>query len=283
MREDKPLPLVDITASTRGMAYTLGELWRYRELIWFLAWRDVKVRYRQTLLGVAWAILQPTLLMLAFTAFLGRLGGTSSDAVPYPLFVLAGLLPWLYFSSALSNAAASVVASERLVTKVYFPRLAIPWAAVTAALADFACSLLVLAAVMIRYQVMPNGSLLLLPFLFILLTLAAAGIGSFLAALNVAYRDIRHAIPFLIQLWLFLTPAIYMSRWTTGTDHAAASRPWWIDMNPLNSLVDAFRNSVFGLPIEWKTLAVAAGLAFAAFGLGCWYFRRVEESFADVI
>ncbi len=221
------------------------ELWRFRELLFFLIWRDVKVRYKQTLLGAAWAILQPALLMVVFTIFFARMAKVPAGDWPYPLFVYAGLLPWTFFSTAISQAAQSVVASERLITKVYFPRLAIPFAAVGAAVVDSAIAFTLLLGMMAWYGVAPGPAVLLVPVVMFLTLLAAAGIGTLLAALNVAYRDFRYVVPFLIQVWMFATPTIYMDPDANG----AGRLDYLLAANPMSPLVASFRASVLGGPI----------------------------------
>jgi lipopolysaccharide transport system permease protein len=271
-----------IDAGPRWAVLDWRELWRYRELLFLLAWRDVKVRYKQTLLGAAWAVLQPTLMMIVFTLFLGRLAKVGSGDLPYPVFVYAGLLPWTFFATAISSAGNSVVESERLVTKVYFPRLAIPFAAAGAALVDFLVASGVLAVLMIAYGLAPGWGLALVPGLVALLALAALGAGTLLAALNVAYRDVRYVLPFLVQLWMFATPAIYLQ---PGDGEAGA--PGWaqplMGLNPMAGLVASFRAAVLGGPLPWGQLGVSAAAAAALFVAGCLYFRRTEDSFADVI
>jgi lipopolysaccharide transport system permease protein len=304
-------PLTVIEARTGWQALDLAELWRYRELLFFLAWRDVKVRYKQTALGVAWAILQPTLMMVVFTLVLGRLAGAASGDIPYPLYVYAGLLPWTFFASAISSAGQSVVSAERLVTKVYFPRLAIPLAAIGAALLDFALAAVVLAGLMIWYRVAPSPSMLLVPGLVCLLTLAAVGVGTLLSALNVAYRDVRHALPFLVQLWLFATPSIYLDPGALpdGEPRAAAKsaapasvasskqtgefrdespeggsrRFSLLDLNPLDGLIAFFRCALLGCSLPWTRLVYPAIASPCLLLAGSLYFTRVEDSFADII
>jgi lipopolysaccharide transport system permease protein len=274
----------------------LTALWRYRELLFFLAWRDVKVRYKQTLLGAAWAILQPTLMMVVFSVFLGKLAGLPSGGFPYPVFVYAGLLPWTFFATALANAGNSVVASEQLITKVYFPRLIIPFSAVGAALVDFAMAFLVLFGLMLFYSITPTLSFLLLPLLVVLATLAALGVGTFLAALNVSYRDFRYLIPFLLQLWMFATPSIYMQNpepapeaaaaqavEVSGTDALLSTVRRLLDFNPMTGLIAFFRSAILGGRLPWDQLAFSGMMIVALFAVGCYYFRRVEDSFADII
>jgi len=256
------------------------ELWQFRELLFFLAWRDVKVRYKQTLLGAAWAVLQPAMMMVVFTVFFARMARVPTGDLPYPLFVYAGLLPWTLFSTAISQAAQSVVNSERLITKIYFPRLAIPFAAVGVAIVDFLIALVLLLVLMGLYGVAPGPRLLIVPLLLACLLLAAAGVGTLLAALNVAYRDFRYVVPFLLQIWMFATPTIYMDPTANGTGQL----DYLLAANPLSPLVAAFRAAVLNEgPLPWGSLAVAAGCSAAMFAVGCLYFRRVEDSFSDII
>ena len=272
-------PLTLIRPSRGWQLINVGELWQFRELLYFLAWRDVKVRYKQTLLGAAWAILQPLLMMAVFSVFFGRLAGVNTDGLPYPLFVFAGLLPWTFFGTAISSAGNSVVGSERLITKIYFPRLAVPFASVGAALVDFAIAFGMLFVLMIFYATPPSWSLLLTPALVVLIVLAALGVGTLLAALNVAFRDFKHVIPFLVQLWMFATPTVYMQ---PGSGTFAGWRQILL-LNPMIGLVGAFRSATLGKPIEWPQLSLSAAIAVLLFVVGCFYFRRVEDSFADVI
>jgi lipopolysaccharide transport system permease protein len=255
------------------------ELWRHRELLFFLAWRDVKVRYKQTVLGVAWAVLQPALLMVVFTVFFARLAGVSTGDVPYPLFALAGLLPWTLFATGVTNAGNSVIGSERLITKIYFPRLAVPFAAAGAALVDFLVALGLLAVVMAVCGVAPSWNLVAAPVIVAIVVLASVGLGTLLAALNVAYRDVRYVIPFLIQVGMFATPTIYLQ----PTGQEGAGMQWLLTLNPMNGLVSAFRACLLGGPIPWADVAVAAALSCGLFLAGCLYFRKVEDGFADVI
>ena len=214
-----------IQPPSRWHLINVRELWKYRELCGFLVWRDVKVRYKQTLLGAAWAILQPLMLMIVFTIFFGRMAGVKSGGIPYPLFAFAGLLPWTFFSTAISQAGNSVVGSERMITKIYFPRLAIPFASVGAALVDFSIAFGMLVVLMIWYRVVPTAALILVPLVVGLIALAALGVGTLLAALNVAYRDFRYVIPFLVQLWMFATPTVYMQPANYPTTPTADASP----------------------------------------------------------
>jgi lipopolysaccharide transport system permease protein len=286
----RPLEAVDVTAAKDQAVTTLRpasgwqfvncqELWRFRELIMQLAWRDVKVRYKQTILGAAWAVLQPALMMVVFTICFGRMAGLSSGDVPYPLFVYAGLLPWTFFASAITNAGNSIVASERLVTKIYFPRLAIPIAAVLTAAVDFMVALGLLALLMFAYGTPLSPSVLLLPVFFVLIGLAALGVGTLLAALTVAFRDFRHAAPFVVQLWMFATPAVYMQTDDSTSDGLRA----WLELNPMMGLIGAFRAAALGGPIPWHQLAISVLGVAVALVVGLIYFGKVEDDFADII
>lgn len=272
-------PLTVIQPSRGWQLVNVRELWQFRELVYFLVWRDVKVRYKQTALGAAWAVLQPLLMMVIFNVVFGRLAGVNSGGIPYPLFAFAGLLPWTFFATSITNAGNSVVGSERLITKVYFPRLAVPFASVGAALVDFCIAFAMLVVLMIWYQTPPGIGFALAPLLLALMLLAALGIGTLLAALNVAYRDFKHALPFLVQLWMFATPTVYM---LPGPDTFTGWRQVLL-FNPMIGLVGAFRAAVLGGPINWPQLAVAAGVTVCLFVAGCFYFRKVEDSFADLI
>jgi lipopolysaccharide transport system permease protein len=255
------------------------ELWQFRELLFFLAWRDVKVRYKQTVLGAAWAVLQPALMMVVFTIFFARMAQVPSDDIPYPLFCYAGLVAWTFFATAISSAANSVIGSERLITKIYFPRLAIPFASVGAAAVDCLIAMVLLVLMMLFYGVPPGPGLLLVPALLGLLALAALGVGTLLAALTVYYRDFRYVVPFAIQVGMFATPAIYM--------HPRAGSGSWVQyflaLNPINSIITAFRAAVLGKPLAWNYVALATVLVAVLFLLGCFYFRHVEDQFADFI
>ena len=255
------------------------ELWRYRELLFFLIWRDVKIRYKQAVLGIAWAVLQPAMLMIVFSVFLGRLGGFTGGDIPYPLFVLTGLLAWTFFSTAVGQAASSVVGSERLITKIYFPRLAVPFAAVGAAVFDFAISLGLLGVMMAAYGHAPSWQIVFAPVVFGILLIAAAGLGTLLAALTVAYRDFRFVTPFLLQVGMYATPTIYMLLPPDPSDGLKL----WLTLNPLVAPIASFRACLLGGPIPWEGLAISATAAVALFVLGCLYFRKVEDEFADKI
>ena len=272
-------PLVVIKPSSPWVALNLRDLWTYRELLYFLTWRDIKIRYKQTLLGVAWAIMQPLFTMLVFTLFFGRLAGmdTRTDGMPYPLFAFVGLLPWTFFANALTNSGNSLVGSANLITKVYFPRMIIPGAAVAAGLVDLGIGFVLLLVLMMYYQVALTWTLLLLPVMVILTTLLAVGVGMWLSALNVKYRDIRFALPFLIQLWLFVSPVIFPSsilpeKWR-----------WVMALNPLTGIIEGYRSSIFGRPIDWTALGISAVITLVVLVYASFSFRRMEKTFADVI
>jgi lipopolysaccharide transport system permease protein len=257
----------------------LRELWQFRELIFFLTWRDVKVRYKQTFLGAAWALLQPGLMMVVFTIFFSRMAGLSSGSLPYPVFVFAGLLPWTFFANAVSTAGQSVVGNQNLITKVYFPRLIIPMGAVGAGLVDFAIAFGMLLALMLCYGVVPGWSFLLVPLLTVIVVTAALGLGTLMCALTVAYRDFRYVVPFMMQLWMFATPSIYM-------DPATLADSGWrslLPLNPMYGLTLNFRAAVLGGPLDFYALAVSATVSLLLLLVGCFYFRRVEQRFADII
>lgn len=257
----------------------VAELWRSRELLYFLIWRDVKVRYKQTLLGAAWAVLQPGLMMVVFTIFFSRLAKVpSADNLPYPIFVYAGLLPWTFFATAVSNAGTSVVNSERLISKIYFPRLAIPFAAVGASLVDFAIAFGLLIGLMIFYGIAPGPQIVLVPVLCFGIMLLALGVGTVLAALNVAYRDFRYVIPFLVQVWMFATPTVYMDPGQVGSRYKNL-----LALNPMTGLIAAFREACLGGAVDWRQVAVSGLACVMMLVVGCFYFRRVERHFADII
>ena len=257
----------------------LRELWRYRELLCFLTWRDVKVRYKQTVLGAAWAILQPLATMLVFSLFFGRVAANPSSAVPYSLFVLAGLVPWMFFSNAIATAAQSVVGSQNLVTKIYFPRLIIPTGAVGAGLVDFAITFVLLLIMMAFYEVPPGLSFVLVPLLVLGLVVAAMGVGTLLSALTVAYRDFRYVVPFMVQLWMFATPSIYMQ----AQSNTNSRLRYFLPLNPAFGLIANFRQAMLGGAIDWYSLVVSIAVSILVLLTGCLYFRRVERGFADII
>ena len=273
-----PLPETVIEPRSGWRLPDVAELWRFRELFYILAWRDVAVRYKQTVLGVAWAVIQPLATMAVFSLFLSRVGGIADQVDYYPLFVLAGLLPWGLFSGVVTAAGNSLVGNQGLVTKVYFPRLIIPFSAAGSAVVDFAVGLVLLALFMPFVGAAPGWGLVLLPIVVLLLVTAALGVGTLLAALTVAYRDFRYVIPFGIQLWMFATPIIYLPAEVLGPTTRLV-----LPLNPAYGLILNFRNCALGAPVDWYSLAVSGGVAVALFVAGALYFRRVERSFADVI
>ncbi len=274
------LPVTVLLPRSGWQLLDLKELWRCRELLGFLVWRDVKVRYKQTALGAIWAVLQPFATMVVFTLFLGKTGvaGSGGD-VPYPLFVFAGLLPWMFFANSISTAGQSVVINERLVTKIYFPRLIIPMSAIGAGLVDFVIAFGMLLLMMVYYGASPSWSMLLMPVPVMGLLVAALGVGTLLAALTVAYRDFRHAVPFMVQLWMFATPSIYLQ-------DLSRVDPLWqklLPINPAYGLISNFRAAMLGKEFDLYSLAISSAVGVAFLLLGCFYFRSVERTFADVI
>ena len=273
------LPAHSVVIRPRGRweAPDFKELWANRELLAFLTWRDIKVRYQQTVLGAAWAIIQPLFTMLIFTLFFGRLAKLPSDGIPYPIFAYAGLLPWTFFSNAVTNTGNSLIGSSQLISKVYFPRMLIPAAAVGAGVVDFLIAFSILGVLMVVYSVPASINLLMLPVLMLMTALLALGVGLWMSALNVKYRDIRYALPFLVQLWMFATPIIYPSsmvpeRWR-----------WILELNPLTGIIEGFRDALFGRPFDWQALGVSAGVTAAVLVLSTFAFRNMEREFADVI
>jgi lipopolysaccharide transport system permease protein len=255
------------------------ELWRYRELLYFLTWRDVKIRYKQTALGAAWAILQPLMAMVIFSIFFGRLAGLGekTGGVPYPIYVFAGLLPWTFFANAIGSSGKSVVGSANLITTVYFPRLVTPFAAVGAGLVDLGVSLTVLLGLMAWYGVPLSWQLLLAPLFLLGTVLAATGVGALLSALTVAYRDFQYVVPVMVQLWMFVTPVIY------PPSIVPEQWRWLLALNPMTGLIDGFRAAFLARPLDWPNIAISLGVSAAAFLAGAAYFRTVERRFADII
>jgi len=271
-------PLVTIKPSRLWAPLDLRELWAHRELLYFLIWRDVKVRYKQTLLGVLWVIIQPLFTTLIFTLFFGILAGVPSEGVPYPVFVFAGLLPWVFFSNAVAQSSNSLVGSANLITKVYFPRLMIPAAAVGAGLVDFLIAFVILLGLMIYYRVPFSWSIFMLLPLIMLMTLFALGVGTWLSALNVKYRDVRHATPFLLQMWMFASPVIY------PPILVPAKWRWILVLNPMTGIIDGFRAAIFRQKsFNWGALAAATMITVALLVYSAYAFKRMEKSFADLI
>jgi lipopolysaccharide transport system permease protein len=277
-------PEVVVRSRSGLIPLDLREIWKYRELLYFLVWRDVKVRYKQTALGALWAVLQPFLAMLVFTFFFGRLANVGSDGFPYPLFSYAALLPWILFAQAVSQSAESLVKSSNLVQKVYFPRAIVPAASVVSGVVDFALAFLALGALLAYYGVRPGIAVLWLPFLLLFCLAAALGAGMWLSALNVEYRDVRYALPFCLQLWMFATPVIYpgsgVIAWLDRHDLPA----WLYGLNPMVGVVEGFRWALLGGSVPLGPL-IASGSAVSGLLLltGAYYFRRMERTFADVV
>ena len=256
----------------------LSEFWQYRELFFFFVWRDIKIRYKQTVLGATWAIIQPFFTMVVFTLFFGKLANMPSDGIPYPIFSYSALVPWTYFSGALSLSGNSLISNSNLLTKVYFPRVAIPASSVLSGLVDFGIASLLLIVMMAYYHIQPGWGLLLWPVLTIPLVLLALGVGMIISALNVKYRDIKFAIPFFIQLWLFITPIIY------PTSIIPERFRVLIALNPLSGIIEAFRFAI--LPsrhLDWQLLLISLAITLFILIIGFVYFQKAERVFADII
>lgn len=255
------------------------DLWRYRELLYFLAWRDVLVRYKQTVIGIAWAVIRPLATMLVFALIFGRLAGLPSEGVPYPVLVLAAVLPWQFFANAFSDAGGSLVGNANMISKIYFPRFVIPASAVIASFVDFLPGALIFAVLMIWYGIAPSWHLVLVPLSLLLTGLAALGAGLLVAALNVKYRDFRYVVPFVIQLGLYVSPV--------GFSSTVVPEDWRLlySINPMVGAIDGFRWAVTGgrTALYWPGLAVSSVVVVLLLALGIGYFRRTERSFADVI
>ncbi len=270
--------VIRIEPSRGWVSLRLQEFWQYRELLYFLTWRDISVRYKQTVLGAAWAIIQPFFTMVVFSLFFGKLAKIPSEGVPYPIFSYAALVPWTFFAHGLSQSSNSVVQSANLIKKVYFPRLIVPIAAVLSGVVDFVLAFVVLVGMMFYYGIVPTGNIVWLPLLFALALVTSLGVGLWLSTLNVQFRDVRYVVPFLTQLWLFATPIAYPStllpeRW----------RPFY-GLNPMAGVVDGFRWALLGQGRpHGEIILVSAAAAVVLLISGAYYFRRVEKTFADVI
>lgn len=271
-------PTLVIQPAPRVPGINVRELWTYRGLFWFLVWRDIKVRYAQTVLGASWAILQPLLTTVIFAVIFGGLARMPSDGVPYPVFALAGLVPWTYFSTALSGAGGSLVSSTHLITKVYFPRLVIPFAPILAGLVDFAVAFVVLLAGMLAYGVAPSAAaLVVVPLLVLAMVLTVAGAGCWLAALNIQYRDVKHLLPFLLQVWMYASPIVYPASLVPERWRALYA------LNPMVGIIEGFRAVLLRTgSVDWSTIGVSALAGVVLFVSGVLYFRRTERVFADV-
>jgi lipopolysaccharide transport system permease protein len=272
------VPVIKIKPSKGWAPLNLRELWAYRELVYFFTWRDIKIRYKQTVLGAAWAVLQPLLAMLIFSIFFGRLAGMPSDDIPYPLFSYSGMVIWLFFANGVTNASNSMVESANTIKKVYFPRLAIPLGAILSGLVDFVLAFILLLGMMAYYGIWPTINVLWLPLLLLLALVTALGVGLWFSAMNVLFRDVKYATPFVIQAWLFATPIAYPS--------SLVPEPWNIiyGLNPMAGVVDGFRWALLGVDSKpGPMLAVSAVVSVIIFISGTFFFRRMEKTFADVI
>jgi lipopolysaccharide transport system permease protein len=269
---------VTIIKPSRGWrALDVKELWAYRELLWVLTARDIKVRYKQTVLGFTWAIIQPVMMMVVFSVFFGRLAGMPSDGYPYPIFVYAGLAPWTFFANSISSSGNSLVSSAQLVSKVYFPRLIIPLASVGGGFVDFAIYAGVLLLLMLWYGVGWSANLLVTPFLVAGVIFVALGVGTFLSALTVAYRDFRYVVSFIIQFWMFATPVVYPA------SLVPEDWRWLLFLNPMAGIITGFRAAFLGQALDVAALLTSLGIALVIFLIGVAYFEKVERRFADII
>ncbi len=272
------LPTFSIEPPKGWASIGLRELWEYRELLYFLIWRDVKVRYKQTALGAAWAVIQPFFMMVVFSLFFGKLAGIPSDGIPYPVFAFCGLLPWQLFAHSLTESSNSLVANERLITKVYFPRLVVPIAAVLGGMVDFAIAFVILLLMMLYFGIVPGWQIVMLPGFILLAVMTALSVGLWLSALNVKYRDVRYTINFMIQFWLFATPVAYPSslipeQWR-----------WLYGLNPMAGVVEGFRWALLGkTDPPGALLAVSVTVVILLLVGGLFYFRKMEQEFADVV
>ncbi|MEZ5353286.1 MAG: ABC transporter permease [Bryobacteraceae bacterium] len=275
---DKPLPVMRIEPSDGWVSLQLHHLWEYRELLFFLIWRDIKVRYKQTALGAAWAVLQPFFTMVVFSVFMGKLAKVPSDGLPYPVFAFAALVPWTFFAQGLSQSSDSLVGSANLIRKVYFPRLVIPIASVMAGMVDFSISFCVLLCMMVYYGVTPTANVFWLPGLLVLALVTSLGVGLWLSALNVKFRDVRYTVPFLVQFWMFSTPIAYPS--------SLLPEPWHTvyGINPMAGVVEGFRWALLGTGTQPGAMVlVSAVVAVTLLVSGAFYFRRMEKTFADTV
>ena len=272
------LPFIRIQPSQGWISLKLRELWEYHELLYFLTWRDIKVRYKQTVLGGAWAIIQPFFTMVIFSLFFGKLAKIPSDGIPYPIFSFAALVPWTFFANGLSQSSNSLVGSSNLIKKVYFPRLVVPISSVISGTVDFVIAFIVLIGMILFYGILPTSNIIYLPSLLLLAFVTALGVGLWLSAMNVQFRDVRYAVPFLIQAWMFATPIAYPS--------SLLSEPWRMvyGLNPMGGVVEGFRWALLGTKTAPGPMILVSSLAAIAILVGgAFYFRRMERSFADIV
>ncbi|MGA8223919.1 MAG: ABC transporter permease [Candidatus Acidiferrales bacterium] len=271
-------PVLRIAPPNRWWELPFGEMWDYRELLYFFVWRDIKIRYKQTAIGAAWAVLQPFLTMLIFSLFFGRLAHIPSLGLPYPIFYYSALLPWMYFAGALQNTTSTMVENQRLITKVYFPRLILPFSSVLSGLVDFGISFLMFVAMMIYYGIRPSLAMLCLPVFLLLAVLTALGVGLWLSALNAIYRDVRYVLPFLVQFWMFASPVAYPS------SLVPAKWRWLYGLNPMAGVIEGFRWSLAGKGDPPGHLILVSAVVVAAVLLsGIAYFQKMETIIADVV
>jgi lipopolysaccharide transport system permease protein len=278
MKTTSEIPVIRIAPSRGWVSLRFHELWEYRELLYFLAWRDIKVRYKQTALGVAWAIIQPFFTMVIFSIFFGKLGRIPSDGIPYPIFAFAALVPWTFFAHGLNQSSNSLVSGAQLIKKVYFPRLIVPVAAVVSGVVDFVLAFIVLLGMMLYYGLVPTANVVWLPAFLLLALITSLGVGLWLSTLNVQYRDVRHAVPFITQFWLFLTPIAYPS--------TLLSEPWrtLYGLNPMAGVVEGFRWALLATETRpGPMIIVSSVVALLILVSGAFYFRRMEKTFADVV
>lgn len=271
------LPVLRITPPSRWWVLPFHELWEYRELIYFFVWRDIKVRYKQTAIGAAWVVLQPFLMMLVFSLFFGKLANIGSDGLPYPIFYYSALLPWMYFAGALQNSTNTIVENQRLITKVYFPRLALPLSSVLSGLVDFGVSFWMFVALMIYYGIRPTAAIFWFPAFLLLAILTALGVGLWLSAMNAIYRDVRYVMPFLIQFWLFASPVVYPS------SRVPEKWRWLYGLNPMAGVIEGFRWSLTGHGNPpGHLLFISSIMVVIVLLSGAAYFQKMETTMADV-
>ncbi|MGD8916568.1 MAG: ABC transporter permease [Syntrophobacterales bacterium] len=271
-------PVIVVKPSKGWISLKLAELWKYRELLYFLTWRDIKVRYKQTILGAAWAIIQPFFTMVVFSLFFGKLAKVPSDGLPYPIFAYAALVPWTFFANGLNQSSNSLVGNANLIRKVYFPRLVVPFSSVISGLVDFVLAFIVLIGMMLVYGIFPTINIVWLPLLLLLTLVSGLGVGLWLSALNVQFRDVRYTVPFLIQFWLFATPIAYPS--------SLLSEPWrtLYGINPMVGVVEGFRWALLGTDTAPGPIIVVSTLVASAILVsGAFYFKRMEKTFADIV
>jgi homopolymeric O-antigen transport system permease protein len=274
-------PIVRITPPSGWWAIPFGDLWEYRELVYFFVWRDIKIRYKQTVIGAAWAVLQPFLTMLVFWLFFGTLAHIPSQGLPYPIFYYSALLPWMYFAASLQNATNTIVENQRVITKVYFPRLALPISAVLSGLVDFAISFLMFVAMMAYYHIHPTLAVLWMPVFLLMAVLTALGMGLWLSALNAIYRDVRYVVPFLVQFWMFASPVVYPSSLVSARWPKWA---WLYGLNPMVGVIEGFRWSIAGSgEPPGRLVLISSGVVLVVLLSGLVYFQRMETTVADVV